>query len=170
MGETGKKGGGNKPPVVEGKPLLDILQHEAPEILRGIPAKERGKLQKRIVQMSYYRCGPLPDPSELAAYSQIIDDGANRIMKMAEAQSHHRIEMEKLVIGQQQKLAARGQIFAFILGVLGMGLGGWMVHLGNPGFAVVFFGGTLVSLVVAFLTSKSDQKKDLANKRPPVST
>ena len=39
--------------------------------------------------------GPLPPPDALKRYSDIIPNGAERIMAMAEEQSKHRRELEK---------------------------------------------------------------------------
>ena len=35
------------------------------------------------------RTGPLPEASELVAYNQVIPNGADRIMKLAESQTQH---------------------------------------------------------------------------------
>lgn len=56
--------------------------------------------------------GPLPPPEMLARYNEALPDGANRIVKMTEDQSSHRRKME-----------SRGQIFAFVLAMVAI-LGG----------------------------------------------
>src|SRR6202035_5535082 len=85
------------------KEVEKLIQEKAPEILEAIPVGDRPKLAKIISETRIsYRSGILPEPSELAAYNTIIPNGADRIMKMAEVQSAHRIEIEKAVVESQQ--------------------------------------------------------------------
>lgn len=156
-------------PKEHAKSLEQILREKAPDVLNSIPKDKRPKLSHTVsVQEVVIRGGPLPEPAELAAYNQIIPDGANRIMKMAEAQSSHRIGIEKLVIASQQSQASRGQIFGFIIGLTGLGLGTYAAICGQPWFGATIGSATLVSLVSAFLYSQQRQKRDLASKRQQV--
>jgi hypothetical protein len=98
---------GNLPAVPQKeqpKTLAELIQEKAPEILDSIPVGERPKLAKVTIEQTRisYRSGILPEPNELAAYNAIIPNGADRIMKMAEAQSAHRIELESTVVRSQQ--------------------------------------------------------------------
>jgi uncharacterized membrane protein len=45
--------------------------------------------------------GYLPDPLSLSAYDELIPNGADRIMKMAEKQQEHRMKIESTAIGRQ---------------------------------------------------------------------
>ncbi|MCL2659595.1 MAG: DUF2335 domain-containing protein [Acidobacteriaceae bacterium] len=45
-------------------------------------------------QSFMYSSGPLPPPDVLTQYDQVVPNGAERIMAMAEQQSRHRIELE----------------------------------------------------------------------------
>ncbi len=152
----------------ETKPLLEILEAKAPDILKDIPEKKRVRLAKIEVSRTVIKIGPLPDAAELAEYNKIIPNGADRILKMAERQSAHRIQIESLVIGSQQKQATRGQYFGLIIGLTGLSLGAYVGICGFPWLGASLGGATLVSLVVAFLKGKSDQSKNLAEKRPEV--
>jgi uncharacterized membrane protein len=49
--------------------------------------------------------GPLPNPETLAQYNDIIPDGADRIMKMAEGQASHRQKLEEYVIKTNSRRA-----------------------------------------------------------------
>ena len=155
------------PPKEQLKTLEDLIQEKAPEILDSIPAEDRPKLAKVTIEQTRisYRSGMLPEPSELAAYNAIIPNGAERIMKMAETQSAHRIELEKTVVESQQKLELRGQWFGLII-ALAFGFGGLYaaVH-GQPWFGGILAGGTLVSLVGIFVYSKKQSQKELSEKR-----
>ena len=75
--------------------------------------------------------GPLPHPQLLRQYDEVVPEGAERIVKLAEDQVHHRQTME-----------SRGQTFTFVLTMVTM-LGG---------IALAAFGSStkgLVALVVA---------------------
>ena len=80
----------------DSKTLEQILREQAPEVLESIPEKNRPKLSQVValyqaqVSVRSVRSGPLPPPEELAAYSEIIPEGADRIMKMAE-RAHSRV-------------------------------------------------------------------------------
>jgi uncharacterized membrane protein len=149
------------------KTLEEILRDKAPEVLNKVPPQGVQKLAKIAVSQTIIRQGPLPDPRELAAYNQIIPNGADRIMKMAEAQSAHRIQIESLVIGEQQKQSSRGQLFGLIIGLAGLGLGSYVGVSGQPWLGGIIAGGTVVSLVYAFVRGKQSQEESLEDKRPP---
>ncbi|HEX3718609.1 MAG TPA: DUF2335 domain-containing protein [Verrucomicrobiae bacterium] len=89
--------------------LKKIVGSVSPEALKAISPDELEKLAsiKAIVvsserhthtELSVTHCGPLPPPSYLAKYNEIIPQGADRITKQAEAQSAHRIEIEKRLL------------------------------------------------------------------------
>jgi len=150
----------------EKSPLLDILKDKAPEVLKDISEKGRTRLSKISIERTVIRYGPLPDPEDLAAYNSIVPDGADRILRMAENQSAHRIDIEKLVIGSQQKQVTRGQYFGLIIGLVGLVLGAYVGIAGQPWLGASLGGATLVSLVYAFVKGKQEQSKNLAEKRP----
>src|SRR3954471_19352404 len=76
--------------------LQKIVTQKAPDIINAVPAEKRPRLFQIVQESIRFRSGPLPDPADLAAYNAVIPNGADRIMKMAEAQSTHRMELEKL--------------------------------------------------------------------------
>lgn len=141
-----------------------------PGILKRLNADERRKLfrasfQAASFQMQVIRQGPLPDPEDLAKYDQIIPEGADRIMKMAEHQSAHRIEIEKVVISSQQVQSQRGQNFGLVIAIVGIGASVFLAMNGHNMVAGVLGGTTVVSLAIAFITGKRAQQRDLQQKR-----
>jgi len=61
------------------------------------PAGQSPKSAKRqIVSVSAEFSGPLPRPSVLQGYESVLSGAADRIISMAEKQSEHRKEMERL--------------------------------------------------------------------------
>ena len=128
--------------------------------------------QKRILQsfsISSFQMfsGPLPSPESLEQYNKIIPDGADRIMKMAENQSNHRIQIETSVIEGQVKQSGRGQIFALILSFLCLGSSFILAMYGHEVVASVIGGTTIISITSIFLIGKKEQKSHLAEKNKP---
>lgn len=149
--------------------MEQVIRENAPDILNSIPPKNRLRLSQ--VMIGHYqeqvsvRSGPLPDPTELAVYNQIIPNGADRIMKMAEDQLAHRMSLEKTVVHSQQKQSFCGQIFGLIVGLSGLGLSTFAAVHGQPLFGSIIGGTTLVSLVSVFVYARREQEKDLTKKR-----
>lgn len=150
-------------------PVTDFLAKHVPKALDAVTKEKRKDLSAFSVvraEVSTVRCGPLPCPDDLAAYNTIIPDGAHRIMQMAEAQSAHRIEIEKVVITSQQAQATRGQWFGFLIGLAGLGCGTTAAMLGQPWARASIAGTTLVGLVSAFLFGRQKVSRTLAERRP----
>jgi len=154
-------------PKAQPKTLEKLIQEKAPEILEAIPVGQRPKLAKVIIEQTRisYRSGLLPEPTELAAYNEIIPNGADRIMIMAEAQNSHRLNLETTVVGSQQKQEERGQWFGLIIALFFGSCGLYAAINGQPWFGGVISGTTLVSLVGVFVYSKRKSQKELSDKR-----
>ena len=175
MGD-GEKGQPTKAAVIaapeksKSETLAEVLQEKAPDVLKAIPPEKqavlaRVRIEKHEVSM---RHSPLPDPDELAEYDKIIPAGADRILKMAEAQSAHRIQIESRVVKSQQTQGFCGQLFALIIALAALGLATYAAISGQPWFGSIIGGTTLVSLVGAFLYSRHLEKVDLSEKRQQI--
>jgi uncharacterized membrane protein len=81
-------------------------------------------------------------------------------MKMAENQSMHRIELEKYAIREELKQSKKGQIFGFILAIVGMLIAFGLAYLGHDTVAGIFGTTTIVGLVTIFVFGKRKQNKD----------
>lgn len=106
--------------------------------------------------------GPIPPPSILRGYDEIIPDGAERIMTMAEDEQDHRHDLEKRQVG----LFERGQWFAFILGLVTIGCGTYLLATGHDvtGFGTLLIGlGSIVSSLLFGNQTSSDASDDLSD-------
>jgi uncharacterized membrane protein len=121
-------------------------------------------VQYSVEQRTVARSGPLPAPEELAAYNQVFPGAAERIIKMAEAQSEHRMGVEKHVIHSHQDQVKRGQYFGLFSVAIVVACATYAAISGAEGFASVLGGATVVGLATAFLGGKYMQKKDLSEK------
>lgn len=144
-----------------------ILESAAPEIAKSLTRKKREELA-RLLQVTVtsvsIRSGPLPPSEELAAYNNLIPNGADRVMTMAEKQTDHRIEIEKTAVNSQQIQGKRGQIFAFIIAILAILIAAYVTAIGHPVTGGVIGGGTVVSLVTVFITGRITQRRNLGRK------
>ena len=88
---------------------------ETPEI----EVEEKEKEQVRQVVAEVIRSefsGPIPPPSIIKGYEEVLPGSADRILTMAEKQSNHRQEMEKRIIRTESRDSLLGILFAFMLG------------------------------------------------------
>ena len=70
-------------------------------------------LSSVIVQREW--SGPLPPPDVMARYNDIVPGAAERILGMAENQTSHRIDIEKIAVRGDQTRSFWGLIFGFII-------------------------------------------------------
>lgn len=152
------------------KEIERYLQQQSPTLLRSLPAEQRQELVQLVgkmvqVQWKAYS-GPLPEPEDLDKFNQIIPNGADRIMRMAEKQSEHRMALERLVVQGQQSQSKAGQWLGFATTVLLTVAGFWIALQGNTAVASVIFGTTILGLASVFIAGKFMQKRDLDQKHP----
>lgn len=121
---------------------LEIVTRET-----GLPRDEA----LRLVSFVQRYTGPMPPPELLRGYDDIVPGAAERIVRMAEQEQDFRHEVTRTGVKGGVDGIKRGQIFALIV-VLIMALASVAcAALDQAGVAMVLGGGTLVSLVVAFL-------------------
>jgi uncharacterized membrane protein len=96
----------------------------------------------------------------LEKFEQIIPGSADRILKQAEAQTQHRINMESKVVAADIFKSYLGLIFGFIIGLSGIGGGIYLATLGFDVFGPLLSGGTLVTIVTAFIYGTRSRKQE----------
>lgn len=104
--------------------------------------------------------GPLPHPSMLEKFEQILPGSADRILKQAEIQTKHRIEMEAKVVSADIIKSYLGLCFGFIIGLSGIGGGIYLATLGFNVFGPILSSGSLVTLVGAFIYGTRARKQE----------
>ena len=83
---------------------------------------------------------------------------------MAEKQSNHRMQLENYAVKEELKQSRLGQIFGFILGLVGFGLATTLAMFGHEAIAGIFGTTTILGLVTVFVLGKKAQHKDLSDK------
>jgi len=132
-----------------------------------MPPEEQQKFIKSF-QISSFQAhsGPLPSPDSLANYNKIIPNGAERIMRMAENQSSHRLNIENIVVNGQVKQSGRGQMFGLIIAFIAIGSAVLLAMYGHDAVAGILGGTSVVGLVTIFVIGRKDQKQQLEEKKP----
>jgi hypothetical protein len=79
--------------------LAELPQEELKKLLAGPPENRRANIRNlvrtHVSIQSYHHSGPLPPSGELKRYNELIDKGAERIMRLTEKQQDHRISIER---------------------------------------------------------------------------
>lgn len=127
-----------------------------------------GQPERRITKAEVHAVsftGPIPPPEALAAYDQICPGAADRIIGMAERQATHRQSLEKTAIQGNVSHAKLGQIFGFILGMVALLGGIYLLATGKSaeGYATVL--GTLGTLAGIFVYGRRRQEQEREQKQ-----
>ncbi len=108
--------------------------------------------------------GPLPPPQALEQYNNIIPNGAERIMVMAEKQSEHRRTLEAKVLNTDSRNSLLGIIFALILGLSTVIVGGIVIHTGQAWSGTILGSAGLVGLVSVFIYGTKQRRAERESK------
>lgn len=144
----------------------------------GTPAASEGQVprgtvlvQQETIQASAYS-GPLPPPEAMAKYEAILPGFTDRLLTNFEKQSTHRMGLETGAVGHDQRMGSRGQVFALVIALVALGLGGILIWNGHTVAGTIIATGDLVSLVGLFIYGKESSKRELRRKaqRVPAET
>lgn len=115
--------------------------------------------------------GSFPPAKELEHYESVYPGFAEKLMERYVKQSEHRMSLENKAIDSGIKNSARGQVFAFILALVTILIGAFLIYLDKDALGIVAILSALASLVGVFIygnKSKKDEriKKARANPEP----
>ena len=105
--------------------------------------------------------GPIPPPQLLREYNEVIPNGADRIVKMAETQSAHRIELEACIVKGDDRRANWGLATGFTIGIVIIVLSFIMIMYGHDGAGTVLGSADLIGLIGVFVYGRSARMKQL---------
>lgn len=98
--------------------------------------------------------GPLPPPATLADFNNIVENGAERIVQMAEKEQAHRIRMDEESLDATRRDFGRGQIIGGVLATFSIAGSIYTAHIGaHPAVSIA-----LVSLPVTALIGRIIKK------------
>ena len=147
----------------------DFEMVELPESIEKLNLDENEKIviNREIIAMrrSITYSGPLPHPSMLREYDNIIPNGAERIFNMAENQAKHRQSLEKHVVKSNSRDSFSGIFSAFILSMFTIACGTYCVVSGFSVAGVLLGGAGLASLVGTFIYGTRSERQERKEKR-----
>ncbi len=100
----------------------------------------------------------------MAEWARLIPDAPERILKMAEQQEAHRIDIEQKAVRAEIVGGYLGAASAFILGLAALVLAGFMVWQGQGLVGLAAFITALASLVGAFVYGSRSRKDERLRK------
>jgi uncharacterized membrane protein len=109
------------------------------------------------VQTTSTWSGPLPPPSVLADFDEIVENGAERIMAAWESETAHRRELEKSDLRFSAMDSILGKVFALIFVLSALGVSAYAASIGAEWLGVVLGGGVIGSVVWAFVTGQKSK-------------
>jgi len=117
-----------------------------------------------------FSTGILPPPATLQKYEQIMPGLAKMVVRNAEQQTLHRLEIEKRTLKSNIVKSFAGLIFGFLIGIFGLGGGFYLTFKGYNIIGIIFTSSTLVTLVMTFIYGSqskrngNQRKTELPNK------
>ena len=113
--------------------------------------------------------GPLPTPSVLHEYDNVLPGAAERIICMAEEQAKHRQELEKAVIESDIKDSKIGLYLGFIIGVVAIISGTVCIVQGQTIAGGVIGGSAVPGLTAVFVYGSQQRRKEREIKQKQLS-
>jgi uncharacterized membrane protein len=140
----------------------------APPIIGDLlaPQEHRQALQiaSKVTQEIVHWTSPYPPPTILEAYEKIVPGSAQKLVDQAEAQTKHRIEMEKMVTCGDSRRSWTGLILGFILCVLCIGSGFACVLCGHDGAGAAIATTAVASLAGIFIYGTKMRREERAER------
>lgn len=107
--------------------------------------------------------GPLPSPKSLEEYKRIAPEVLELILREYGEEGPHRRKNEEKLVANGIFMARLGLLSAFLITVLFLSAGFYLILHGHDAAGAGICGAGLVSVVVAFLRHTSSQSRDRRN-------
>lgn len=145
----------SEPSKIEREPYqVPANPKQDPETVQPVsPLQEEESAEHEIQQPELLvamesHAGPMPHPSILRGYDDVLPGTAKRVVDNWERESEFRRNINRQT---EVVIPRRGQIFAFIIVILALGVSVYAIILGNTWQGLGFFLSTLVSAVSAMI-------------------
>ena len=137
------------------------------------PVPQNAQSQQIQVSASASYSGLLPPPEMLARYNDAVENGAERIVRLVENQSAHRIELENKALDADIGRGKLGLRAGIALMLMAFGLGGYLVYANDVMWGVIVVCVTVAFIGGAFIYGTASQRQErkerveiLAGRRP----
>ena len=138
-------------------------KHRNLQAAQQLPPQQRSAHITQVAA-SFSFTGPLPPPDVLAKYNDALPGAAERIVSMAERQSAHRQDIEKIVVSSNAHAQKVGPYLGFVVAMTAVGGGIYLMAHGDDVYGLASVIGALASLAGVFIYGKTKQKQDLDDK------
>lgn len=91
-----------------------------------------GRQEELEISSERYWSGVLPRPEDFARFGEILPSAPERLLRMAELEQQHRIDLESKIVPENIKAGARGQWLGAIISLVALVLAALMAWLGAP--------------------------------------
>ena len=132
------------------------LDEGADDVQKGLLRLEDGRELEaelitgdRVVIRAY--SGPLPPASELGDYNNVVENGAERIVRQFEAESDTSRKLREALTSAHIKGRTRGQYMAFATALACFGIAAFAIFMNQPWVAALFGAATFGNSVFALL-------------------
>lgn len=140
----------DEPSLEEFKQDLDTKVGEIADALDVEDPEERKEL---IARISRFTSSPVPPPNVLKGYDDVVEGGAKWLLDYTKNEQSYRHKMDR----KELFYYSMGQIFGFIIGLIGIGGGIYLATTGAEWFGFGTFFTSLVSLVGLFIYNKKSE-------------
>nr|WP_236589465.1 DUF2335 domain-containing protein [Ramlibacter aurantiacus] len=103
--------------------------------------------------------GPLPHPSVLAGYAEIVPGLPERLVQLVEQQAQHRMNQEAALVRSKTRTQERAQLFAFLLVMAIIAAATYVGINGQPWLAATMVTTTIGSVLAAFIFGRAHKEK-----------
>jgi uncharacterized membrane protein len=110
--------------------------------------------------IEHYTGGPLPPAAELEQLEKLAKGATSRLLTMAEKQQAHRHEWENRALDNHTTERKRTNFYAFAFSIAALLCAFGLGYFNQPTPAGVIGGGTIATVVTAFLVSNRDKRTD----------
>ena len=121
--------------------------------------RRKATANSKLVEI--FSTGILPPPATLQKYEQIMPGLAKIVVRNAEQQTLHRLEIEKRTLKSNNVKSFAGLIFGFLIGIFGLGGGFYLTFKGYNVIGVIFTSSTLVTLVMTFIYGSQSKRNGM---------
>nr|WP_301301891.1 DUF2335 domain-containing protein [Methylorubrum extorquens] len=109
----------------------------------------------------------MPPPAVIEEFRELVPDAPERIFRQWEGESEHRRAYEKTALEASIRRDLIGQLSATLFALSALAVAVFALWMGEPWVAGVIGGGTIASVVGAFLYRRGpDRVKDELNDNP----
>jgi len=117
-----------------------------------------------VVLAESYSRGPLPSPEALEKYQQVSPEALSLILREYDEEGTHRRNSERLIISDRVLMARLGLLAAFLITILFLAAGFYLILHGHDVAGASICGAGLVSVVIAFLRHTSSSSSSNGKK------